>query len=70
MSESHLETLLSAAEGESVHETSLRWCCSPRNVAKRRQAVVALMGARNMIHAVALAYELGFLHAKAKRPQR
>lgn len=69
-SERHLETLLSAAEGESIHETMLRWGCSRRAVNKRRAAVVLLLGARNMIHAVALAYEAGILSTrKTKGPQ-
>lgn len=61
-SESHLETLLSAAEGETVAETAARWECSPRCVAMRRLAAVKWLGARNITHAVALAYQRGHFH--------
>jgi hypothetical protein len=61
--EDHAETLLSAAEGESVEHTAVRWGCSARCVAGRRKAAIAWMGAENITHAVALAYQKGILHS-------
>jgi len=61
--EDHLETLLSAAEGESVEATAVRWGCSTRAVAGRRRAAVKWMGAENITHAVALAFQRGHLES-------
>ena len=64
--EEHLETLMSAAEGESIAETAERWACSERSVANRRQAAVQWLGAKNITHAVALAFHRG--HIRVRRP--
>lgn len=53
--EEHLETLLSAAEGETIAETAARWQRSERYVGGRRQAAVEWLGAHNICHAIYIA---------------
>jgi DNA-binding NarL/FixJ family response regulator len=56
------ETLLSAAEGETVHETAVRWGVSDRYVHQRRNEAVKWLGAKNITHAVYLACRRKILH--------
>lgn len=58
----HLETLISAAEGEIIADTAKRWGCSTRAVVKRRQAAMKWLGAKSMCHAIYLACRRGLLH--------
>ena len=60
----HVETLLSAAEGETVLETAKRWRCSSRCVSNRRQSAIEWLGAENLTQAVALAFMRGHIRVK------
>jgi DNA-binding CsgD family transcriptional regulator len=64
-----LDVLETAAEGLSARETAVRLAKSEHTIIAQRRAVQAKLGARNLIHAVALAYERGVL-ARNPRLQR
>lgn len=64
MRESRYEVLLSAAEGETTQATAERTGCSASWVARLRHEICDELGARNMTHAVALAYQKGVLRSK------
>jgi len=51
------------ALGETMAETAARLHVSPKTVDAERRAAYARLGARNMPHAVALAYQRGLLGA-------
>ena len=65
MHESRYEVLLSAAEGETGQETARRTGCSTSWIAHLRHEVCDELGAKNMTHAVALAYQRGILSTRA-----
>jgi DNA-binding CsgD family transcriptional regulator len=56
LSNPELEVLRAAAEGLSARETAARLAKSHHTVTTQRQAIQAKLGARNLPHAVALAY--------------
>lgn len=56
LSNPELEVLRAAAEGLSARETAARLAKSQHTVTTQRQAIQAKLGARNLPHAVALAY--------------
>lgn len=56
-----LEVLLSAAEGETIQQTAERTGCSPAWIARLRAEACEELKARNITHAVALAYQRGLL---------
>lgn len=64
MTESKFEVLLSAAEGEEVRDTAARTGCHKSWVCRLRAEICDELGARNMTHAVALAYERGLLKTR------
>ncbi len=51
-----LEVLEAAADGLSAQETAERLVKSPHTVIAQRRAIQAKLGARNLSHAIALAY--------------
>ena len=57
LSRPELEVLRAAADGLSVEETAELLVKSPHTIVAQRRAVQAKLGARNIAHAVALAYE-------------
>jgi DNA-binding CsgD family transcriptional regulator len=56
LSNPELEVLRAAAEGLSARETAARLTKSHHTVTTQRQVIQAKLGARNLPHAVALAY--------------
>jgi DNA-binding CsgD family transcriptional regulator len=52
-----LEVLQAAAAGLSAKETADRLAKSRHTIIAQRRALQAKLGARNLVHAVALAYE-------------
>jgi DNA-binding CsgD family transcriptional regulator len=61
LSEPELEVLRAAADGLSAQETAERLVKSHHTIATQRRAVEAKLGARNLAHAVALAFKLKVL---------
>jgi two-component system nitrate/nitrite response regulator NarL len=61
LSEPELDVLRAAAKGLSAEETAARLVKSPHTIVAQRRALAAKLGARNVAHAVALAYERGIL---------
>jgi DNA-binding CsgD family transcriptional regulator len=57
LSEPEVEVLRAAAEGFSAAETADRLVKSKHTVITQRRSLQAKLGARNLLHAVALAYE-------------
>jgi len=51
-----LEVLHAAADGLSAKETAAKLAKSPHTVIAQRRAVQAKLGARNLSHAISLAY--------------
>lgn len=51
-----LEVLHAAAEGLSAKETAAKLAKSPHTVIAQRRAIQAKLGARNLSHAISLAY--------------
>jgi DNA-binding CsgD family transcriptional regulator len=56
LSGSELEVLRAAAEGLSAKETAQKLVKSQHTVVAQRRAVQAKLGARNLTHAIALAF--------------
>ncbi|MEO5577370.1 MAG: helix-turn-helix transcriptional regulator [Gaiellaceae bacterium] len=56
-----LEVLRAAAEGLSAKETGKTLCKSEHTIATQRRALQAKLGAKNLTHAIALAYQRGIL---------
>jgi len=56
-----LEELALAASGKEVPEIARRRALSIETIKSRRRLILAKLGARNVTHAVALAYEAGIL---------
>jgi LuxR family maltose regulon positive regulatory protein len=56
LSEPELEVLRAAAEGLSAQETAERLFKSHHTIATQRRTIQAKLGARNVSHAVALAF--------------
>jgi DNA-binding CsgD family transcriptional regulator len=57
LSPPELEVLRAAADGLSAHETATRLVKSPHTIITQRRTVEAKLGARNLVHAVAIAYQ-------------
>ncbi|MBA2383538.1 MAG: helix-turn-helix transcriptional regulator [Actinobacteria bacterium] len=56
-----LEVLRAAADGLSARETGETLCKSEHTIATQRRAAQAKLGAKNLTHAIALAYKRGIL---------
>jgi len=56
-----LEYLRGAAAGETQAETAARLVVTEEAVKDARRRIIARLGARNMAHAVAIAYRRGLL---------
>jgi DNA-binding CsgD family transcriptional regulator len=76
LSDPEFEVLRAAAEGFSAAETADRLIKSKHTIITQRRSLQAKLGARNLPHAVALAYErrllsptLSALHAFARRDE-
>jgi DNA-binding CsgD family transcriptional regulator len=61
LSEPELEVLRAAAEGLSAQETAKRLVKSHHTITTQRRAVEAKLGAKNLAHAVALAFKMKML---------
>ena len=61
LSDPELEVLQAAADGLSADETAERLVKSRHTVITQRRSLQAKLEARNLVHAVALAYERGLL---------
>ena len=70
LSEPELDVLRAAAEGLSAEETAARLIKSPHTIVTQRRAVEAKLGARNLAHAVALAYDQGILSRRRAGDRR
>jgi DNA-binding CsgD family transcriptional regulator len=57
LSRPEIEVLLAAAEGLSAEETATRLIKSKHTVIAQRRSLQAKLGARNLPHAVALAFQ-------------
>lgn len=57
LSPPELEVLRAAADGLSARETATRLVKSPHTVITQRRTVEAKLEARNLVHAVAIAYQ-------------
>ncbi len=62
LSEQELEVLRAAADGLSARETAEKLVKSPHTVIAQRRAVQAKLGARNLTHAISLAFRRRVLH--------
>jgi hypothetical protein len=62
--------LETAAMGLSARETAERLAKSEHTIVAQRRAIQAKLGARNLVHAVALAYQSGVLGRRAHRRDR
>jgi DNA-binding CsgD family transcriptional regulator len=69
LSSPEVEVLSAAAEGLSADETAARLVKSPHTVVRQRRVIEAKRGARNLVHAVALAYERHLLPTRSLRDQ-
>lgn len=56
LSSEEFEVLFAAAEGETLSETAQRLGCHLNTVVRRKNALLAKLGARTLAEAVALAY--------------
>ena len=56
LSSRELDVLRAAAEGLSAKETASKLVKSPHTVIAQRRAIQAKLGARNLSHAISLAY--------------
>jgi LuxR family transcriptional regulator, quorum-sensing system regulator SdiA len=56
-----LDVLRAAAEGLSARETGERLVKSEHTIITQRRAIAAKLGARNLSHAVAIAYQRSIL---------
>lgn len=61
LSEPELDVLEAAAEGLSARETAAVLTKSEHTIIAQRRAAQAKLGARNLVHAVALAHRKGLL---------
>ena len=62
MKRSHIEALLSAADGETAAETAERTGCSTSWISRLRAEACDELKARNITHAVALACQRGLFY--------
>ena len=62
LSRPELEVLRAAAEGLSAKETAEKLVKSQHTVIAQRRAIQAKLGARNLCHAIALAFRQHVLH--------
>ena len=61
LTDPELEVLQAAADGLSAKETATKLVKSPHTVVAQRRAIQAKLGARNLPHAISLAYGLRVL---------
>ena len=62
LSKQELAVLRAAAEGLSAKETAAKLVKSQHTVIAQRRAIQAKLGARNLTHAIALAFRSRVLH--------
>ncbi len=67
LSTPELEVLEAAAAGLSAKETAARLVKSPHTVIAHRRSIQAKLGARNLPHAVALAFDQRVLYQSDRR---
>jgi DNA-binding CsgD family transcriptional regulator len=67
LSKQELEVLRAAADGLSAKETAEKLVKSPHTVIAQRRAVQAKLGARNLTHAISLAFRHRVLHPTEPR---
>jgi DNA-binding CsgD family transcriptional regulator len=68
LSPPELEVLESAAAGLSAAETARTLIKSEHTIVSHRRALQAKLGARNLPHAVAIAYQLRLLPVPSREP--
>jgi DNA-binding CsgD family transcriptional regulator len=61
LTSAELEVLRAAAEGLSARETGERLVKSEHTIITQRKAIAAKLGAKNLSHAVAIAYQRDIL---------